>query len=129
VTGQLNVPLAAVLTDLGEGARTAEVVRGEAVVVTLLETFVDGGMTTELYRMRIRPGRLQTSPAHPAGVVEYVTVFAGVARVGPVDAPFLIPAGSHGRWMADTPHLYATATEEEVHATLVIRHPDAADAG
>src|SRR6266700_6065272 len=48
VTGQLNVPLAAVLTDLGAGAGKAEVVRGTAVAVTLLETFVDGGMTTEL---------------------------------------------------------------------------------
>jgi transcriptional regulator with XRE-family HTH domain len=125
ITGQLNVPMAAVLTDIEApgGSRPVEVVHGAAVSATLLETFVDGEMTTELYRLRIRPGRVQTSPAHPPGVTEHLTVFTGLARVGPAASPLLVPAGSHARWVSDTPHIYATETEEEVHASLLIRHP------
>lgn len=123
ITAQLNVPLAAVLTDPGVGA--AETVHGEAVSAQLLETFDDGERVTELYRLRIRPGRRQVSPAHPEGVTEHLTVFAGAARVGPLDAPMVIPAGSHASWRSDVPHLYATETGEEVHAALLIRHPRA----
>ncbi len=123
ITAQLDVPLAAVLTD--PGVRAAEEVHGEAVTARLLETFDDPGCTTEIYRLHIRPGRLQTSPAHPEGVTEHLTVFSGTARVGPVDAPLVIPAGSHASWRSDVPHLYAAETGEEVHAALVIRHPRA----
>jgi len=121
ITAQLNVPLAAVLTD--PGARTAAPLRGEAVSGELLETFDDGGCITELYRLRIHPGRHQVSPAHPEGVTEHLTVFAGVARVGPLDAPLTIPAGGHASWRSDVPHMYETETDEEVHAALLIRHP------
>lgn len=123
ITAQLNVPLAAVLADPGAGA--AETVHGEAVSAQLLETFEDREYVTELYRLRIRPGHRQVSPAHPAGVTEHLTVFAGVARVGPLDAPAVIPAGSHASWRSDVPHLYATETDEEVHAALLVRHPNA----
>ncbi|WP_106403016.1 helix-turn-helix domain-containing protein [Actinocorallia populi] len=123
ITAQLNVPLASVLTDPGVPA--AEAVHGEAVTAELLETFDDGGRTTELYRLRIRPGRRQVSPAHPEGVTEHLTVFTGTARVGPLDAPLTIPAGAHASWRSDVPHLYATETDEEVQAALLIRHPRA----
>ncbi|MDX6742763.1 helix-turn-helix domain-containing protein [Actinocorallia sp. A-T 12471] len=122
ITAQLGVPLGALLPD--PAARPAmPPLHGEAVSGELLETFHDGSWTTELYRLRIRPGRRQISPAHPSGVTEYLTVFQGTALVGPPDAPLVIPAGSHLSWTSDTPHLYATATPEEVHATLLIRHP------
>lgn len=131
ITGQLDVPMTAVLTDPGTpaGGRPAEVVHGAAVSAALLETFEDGGMTTELYRLRIRPGRVQTSPAHPPGVTEHLTVFTGLARVGPADAPMLVPAGSHATWASDKPHIYAAETDEEVHASLLIRHPGGGDRG
>ncbi|GAA2723416.1 helix-turn-helix domain-containing protein [Actinocorallia aurantiaca] len=124
ITAQLNVPLAAILTD--PGIRPPEAVfHGEAVSGQLLEAFEDREYVTELYRLRIRPGRRQVSPAHPEGVTEHLTVFAGAARVGPLDAPVVIPAGSHASWRSDVPHLYATETSEEVHAALLIRHPRA----
>lgn len=66
---------------------------------------------------------MQTSPAHPPGVVEYLTVFTGTARVGPVTGPFVVPAGSHATWTSDTPHIYAAESDEEVQASLLIRHP------
>ncbi|ROO89662.1 helix-turn-helix protein [Actinocorallia herbida] len=122
ITAQLDVPLTALLTDPGPHPAVPPV-HGEAVTAELLETFEDAAWTTELYRLRIRPGRRQISPAHPAGVTEYLTVFQGTALVGPPDAPLAVPPGGHASWTSDTPHLYATATSEEVHAALLIRHP------
>ncbi|MCC5575189.1 helix-turn-helix domain-containing protein [Microtetraspora sp. AC03309] len=144
ITAQLDVPLAAVLTDMltesgvppdhavpsdpdvrperPERPEPPEIIHGSAVSAALLETFVDGLVTTELYRLRIRPGRVQVSPAHPLGAVEFLTVFTGTARVGPLDRPIVIPAGGHASWVSDVPHMYAAETGEDVHASLVIRH-------
>jgi transcriptional regulator with XRE-family HTH domain len=121
ITAQLEVPLATVLTDPGTPASEAEAVHGAAVSAVLLESFADETVTTELYRLRIRPGRVQVSPAHPRGTVEYLTVFAGTARVGPVDGPVVVGAGDHVSWAADVPHLYAAEDGTDVHAGLLIR--------
>lgn len=125
VAGRLAVPLAALLPEPGpaEGGAERQTVHGSAVSAALLETFVDGDTTTELYRLRIRPGATQQSPPHPAGTVEFLTVFSGTARVGPVEAPVLVPPGGHVSWVSDTPHVYATAGAEEVVASLLIRTP------
>lgn len=124
ITGQLGVPLAAVLPEpaADAGVRT---LHGAAVSATLLEAFTDGGTTTELYRLRIRPGRTQLSPPHPPGTVEYLTVFSGTARVGPGDAPLTVRAGEHVSWPADVPHLYEALpdTGAGVEAALLIRGP------
>jgi transcriptional regulator with XRE-family HTH domain len=122
ITAQLEVPLATVLTDPGTSPYPAETVHGAAVSATLLETFADASAGTELYLLRIRPGRIQVSPAHPRGVIEYLTVFSGTARVGPVEAPMVAMAGEHVRWAADVPHLYTAENGIEVHASLLIRH-------
>ena len=124
IAAQLEVPLAALLAAPGAGpARAATVVHGDAVSATLLEAFVDGGVSTELYRLRIRPGAAQTSPAHGPGVVEYLTVFSGTALVGPVPAPLLVRAGEHASWVCDQPHTYAALDQTGVEASLLIRHP------
>ncbi|WP_042433895.1 helix-turn-helix domain-containing protein [Streptacidiphilus anmyonensis] len=124
IAGQLGVPLATLLSTPGEplGADVPEV-QGTAVAAQLLEVFQDGGISTELYRLEIRPGVLQTSPAHPAGVVEYLTVFSGTARVGPVGDPIVVRSGEHASFASDGPHVYAALGEEPVHASLLIRHP------
>ena len=83
ITAQLGVPLTAVLAEPAD----EPTVRGAAVSATLLEVFNDTDATYELYRMRVAPGPGQLSPAHQAGVTEHVTVFAGVLRAGPADAP------------------------------------------
>ena len=128
IAGQLEVPLAALLTAPGAAAAgpergAAAVVHGEAVTATLLEAFVDGGVSTELYRLRIRPGAAQTSPAHGPGVVEYLTVFRGTALVGPVPSPMVVRAGEHASWVCDQAHSYAALDRTEVEASLLIRHP------
>ncbi|MEU1884485.1 XRE family transcriptional regulator [Micromonospora rifamycinica] len=119
ITAQLGVPLAAVLA----GPADAPTVRGATVVATLLESFTDTEASYELYRLRVRPGGEQISPAHHSGVTEHVTVFAGVLRAGPVDAPQTAAAGGHLRWTSDVPHGYAALGDEEVAASLLVRYP------
>ncbi|MFG1915988.1 helix-turn-helix domain-containing protein [Micromonospora sp. NPDC048898] len=119
VTAQLGVPFTALLAEPTAGP-TAQ---GTAVTATLLEVFTDTDATYELYRMRVAPGPVQLSPAHQPGVTEHITVFAGVLRAGPVDAPLTAPAGGHLRWVSDVPHSYAAVGDEEVAASLLLRYP------
>ncbi|MGC4810449.1 helix-turn-helix domain-containing protein [Micromonospora sp. DT228] len=119
VTAQLGVPFTALLAEPTAGP-TAQ---GTAVTATLLEVFTDTDATYELYRMRVAPGPGQVSPAHQPGVTEHVTVFAGVLRAGPTDAPLTAPAGGHLRWVSDVPHSYAAVGDEEVAASLLLRYP------
>ena len=76
------------------------------------EVFTDREATTELYRLTIQPGPTQTSPAHPQGVVEYLTVFSGTALVGPAGAPLTVREGRHVRFPSDVPHIYAALDGE-----------------
>ncbi|MEU4565851.1 XRE family transcriptional regulator [Micromonospora sp. NPDC023956] len=119
VTAQLGVPLGAVLA----GPANAPSVRGAAVRATLLEVFTEAGATYELYRLRVAPGPGQVSPPHRPGVTEHVTVFAGVLRAGPLDAPLTAAEGGHLRWTSDVPHGYAAIGDEEVTASLLLRYP------
>ncbi|RIV39000.1 XRE family transcriptional regulator [Micromonospora radicis] len=134
ITAQLGVPLAAVLAEPAPGPTTdgmpaGPTVRGAAVSATLLEVFEDTDATYELYRMRVAPGPGQLSPAHQAGVTEHVTVFAGVLRAGPADAPLTAPAGGHLRWTSDVPHVYAAVGDDEVTASLLLRYPRSDEQG
>ncbi|MFF0149802.1 helix-turn-helix domain-containing protein [Micromonospora sp. NPDC005203] len=121
VTAQLGVPLTALLAESTAGA--GPTAQGTAVTATLLEVFTDTDATYELYRMRVAPGPAQLSPAHQPGVTEHITVFAGMLRAGPADAPLTVPAGGHLRWVSDVPHSYAAVGDEEVAASLLLRYP------
>jgi XRE family transcriptional regulator, regulator of sulfur utilization len=121
VTAQLGVPLAAVLAQPDTHGEPS-VVRGQAVIGTLLEFFDDGDTTYELYRIVVPPGPAQESPAHRRGVTEHITVFQGVLCTGPVDAPVLVCAGEHHSWAADVPHVYAAVGTDEVQASLLMRY-------
>ena len=126
IAGRIGVPIGALLPDPPrEGDKPLEPIHGTAVSALLLETFSDADMDTELFRLHIRPGHEQLSPAHPPGTVEYLTVFTGTARVGPPDALLTIPSGGHASWSADVPHTYTAIGDEEVSASLVIRTPKA----
>jgi XRE family transcriptional regulator, regulator of sulfur utilization len=123
VAGALGVPLTALVLEPGARPAAAADVRGAAVTATLLEVFEEPGVTFELLRMRVSPGVVQQSPPHAPGVTEHVTVFEGVLRAGPADAPLLAAPGEHISWRADVPHVYGTAGPDEVVATLLIRSP------
>jgi transcriptional regulator with XRE-family HTH domain len=123
VAGALGVPLTALVLEPGAPPAAAADVRGAAVTATLLEVFEEPGATFELLRMRVRPGVVQQSPAHAPGVTEHVTVFQGLLRAGPADAPLLAGPGEHIAWKSDVPHIYGTAGPDEVVASLLIRSP------
>ncbi|RKE06785.1 XRE family transcriptional regulator [Catellatospora citrea] len=118
VTAALGVPITTLLS-----GRQAGVMRGTAVEATLLQVFDDDTVTYELYRMVVPPGTTQASPAHHAGVTEHITVFDGVLRAGPADAPLTAHPGEHISWQSDVPHLYEAVGDHPVHATLLIRYP------
>ncbi|WP_144121231.1 helix-turn-helix domain-containing protein [Catellatospora sichuanensis] len=118
VTAALGVPITALLA--GQQAGT---VRGTAVEATLLQVFDDDAVTYELYRMVVPPGAAQVSPAHHAGVTEHITVFDGVLRAGPIDAPLTAHPGEHVSWRSDVPHLYEAVGDHPVRASLLIRYP------
>ena len=124
IAGHLGVPIKALLPNPPRpGDAPLETIHGTAVSASLLETFSDADMDTELFRLHIRPGHKQLSPAHPPGTVEYLTVCTGTARVGPPDALFVVPPGGHVSWAADIPHAYSVVGTEDVYASLLIRTP------
>ncbi|WP_344914785.1 helix-turn-helix domain-containing protein [Streptosporangium oxazolinicum] len=129
ITAELGVPLAmavgATPVDAGgsEAAEAPPVIHGTAAEGTLLQVFEDEGVTYELYRMVIRPGVTQVSPAHHEGVTEHMTVFAGTLSAGPIGAPLRAGPGEHISWRSDVPHAYVVLGDQEVHASLLIRYP------
>ena len=137
ITGQLGLPLAAVLAEpAGDPADSAGLeapapardrepgfadVHGDAVTAHLHAVFEEPTATFEYYRLRIRPGRRQTSSAHSPGTTEHLSVFAGRGLAGPADEPIPLAPGVYATWRADRPHVFEAA--EEVHAALMIRSP------
>ena len=135
ITGQLGLPLAAVLaepaadpTDAADPAHPARDrepgfadVHGDAVTAHLHAVFEEPAATFEFYRLRIRPGRRQTSPAHSPGTTEHLSVFSGHGLAGPEDAPIPLAPGAYATWQADRPHVFEAT--QEVLASLVIRSP------
>ena len=120
IAARLDVPLAALLAPPTPSAPPT--VRGTAVTAELLEAFTDDRRRPrELYRLTIHPGPTQTSPAHPQGVTEYLTVFAGTALVGPPRRAHHI---SRKAATPPSPPTYRTSTpalDTEVRASL--SHP------
>ncbi|MEU9889188.1 helix-turn-helix domain-containing protein [Sphaerisporangium sp. NPDC051017] len=125
VTAELGVPIAAIF---GPPAGPLAV-HGTAVEATLLQVFQEDHVTFELYRIHLPAGTSQTSPAHPAGVTEHMTVFSGVLSAGPATSPGRAGPGGYLTWRADVPHTYAAVGAEDVHAGLLIRYPSARRAG
>jgi transcriptional regulator with XRE-family HTH domain len=123
IAAALSVPMSALTLDPGAPASAASPVRGAAVVSTLLEVFHEPGATFEYFRIRVQPGVEQTSPAHPAGVTEHITVYSGQLTAGPVGAPLSGGPGSYLAWAADVPHVYRADGPDEVEAALLIRTP------
>jgi transcriptional regulator with XRE-family HTH domain len=117
IAAQLGVGLAVLL------AESEPVARGEAVEARLLAVYRDAGTTTELYRIRLLPGRRQLSPFHGPGVVEHLVVTAGRLRLGPVGDELVVAAGEDRVFEPQGPHTYAAEGDEPAEAVLLMRHP------
>ncbi|PRY00765.1 helix-turn-helix domain-containing protein [Allonocardiopsis opalescens] len=118
LTTALSTHLTAVLTPATAQAE----VSGGAVDAVLLERYQDDEATTEVFRVRVRAGALQESPAHPPGTTERIIVLGGTARVGPTGAATLVGPGRQADWAADVPHEYS-APDGDAEAVLVVRYP------
>ncbi|WP_335936459.1 helix-turn-helix domain-containing protein [Streptomyces sp. PTD5-9] len=124
LTTALDAPLSAVLPSaaapLPVTGRAG--VSGSAVDAVLVERFEDTDAVSEVFRVRIRAGTVQTSAAHAPGTREHLTVLHGTARVGETASPLLVGPGDHAAWAADVPHLYS-APSGDVEAVLIVRYP------
>ncbi|GLW08103.1 hypothetical transcriptional regulator [Microtetraspora sp. NBRC 13810] len=118
LTTALGTPLSAVLPPAVARAG----ISGDAVHAVLVERYEDAAAVTEVFRILIRAGTLQESPAHPPGAEEHIIVLGGTARVGEVTSPLVVGPGGHGRWAADVPHLY-DAPDGDVEAVVTVRYP------
>ncbi|MDT0445597.1 helix-turn-helix domain-containing protein [Streptomyces johnsoniae] len=118
LTTALRTHLTAVLAPATEHAEFS----GSAVNAVLLERYQDEDATTEAFRVRIRAGAIQESPAHLPGTTERIVVLGGTARVGAVGAPSFVGPGEHAEWAGDVPHLYS-APDGDVDALLIVRYP------
>jgi transcriptional regulator with XRE-family HTH domain len=123
IAAQLEIGLSELLLEGGSPAGDAPTVRGEAVEATLVAVYDDARTSSEIFRIRIRPGHVQLSPWHGPGVLEHLFVTAGAIRVGPVEAPVEIAAGRDWSFEPAGPHSYAAVGEEVAEALLLMRHP------
>jgi XRE family transcriptional regulator, regulator of sulfur utilization len=123
IAAQLQIGLAELLVEPGSPTSAAPTVRGSAVEAVLVASYGDPTVTTEIYRLRIHPGRTQISPHHGAGVIEHLFITAGAVRVGPVDDPVTVVAGADWSWQPIGPHSYAAVGDETAEAVLIMRHP------
>ncbi|WP_200827482.1 helix-turn-helix domain-containing protein [Thermomonospora echinospora] len=125
VTGELGVPLTALFTrPPGQSTEPdSPVFHGESVEATLLRVFDDETVTYELYQVRFPAGTAQTSPPHPPGVTEHLTVFAGTLLAGPIGSLREAGPGDYVTWRSDVPHGYRVIGGQDVHASLLLRYP------
>ncbi|MEO9175503.1 MAG: XRE family transcriptional regulator [Gaiellales bacterium] len=125
IAAQLQIGLSELLLEDGSPTTRAPVVRGDAVEGTLVAVYHDPSVTTEIYRLRILPGRRQVSPGHGAGVVEHLLITAGAISAGPLDQPVELSAGDDWTWEPTGAHGYAAIGDETAEAVLIMRHPRA----
>ena len=112
VTSALRLPLSAALPD---GPAAPPDATGDAVDAWLVETRPGA----DVYRLAVRPGRVQRSDPHARGVREQVLVVAGRLRVA--DGGTVLGPGDVVDYAGDAPHVWEAL--EPVSAVLVMRYP------
>lgn len=107
VIGALGLPLSAALD---EGTQAS----GVAVDAWLVER----AGSAEVYRLRVRPGVVQSSAPHAPGVREQVLVVAGRLRLA---SGSVLEAGEDLVYDGDRPHTWEALDDTLVSAVLVMR--------
>ena len=97
--------------------------RGEVVGGELVARFDDGGIVSELYRIRIPAGTRSHQATHAPGLHKVMTVFAGEVTVALADGTRTLGAGHSAEWIADRPHTYSAGSAEDVQAAVLMRYP------
>ncbi|GAC68669.1 putative Xre family DNA-binding protein [Gordonia soli NBRC 108243] len=72
---------------------------------TLLST-APPGARRDIYILRADPGKPRISEPHKRGVVEYVVISAGRARLGPTDATVELGPGDYASYPGDVEHVF-----------------------
>ncbi|HEY7622407.1 MAG TPA: hypothetical protein VH834_21735 [Solirubrobacteraceae bacterium] len=97
--------------------------RGEVISGELVARFDDGGIVSELYRIRIQAGTQGHQATYAPGVRKVMTVFAGELIAALPDGTRVVGAGHSAEWIADRPHTYAAGSAEDVQAAVLMRYP------
>jgi transcriptional regulator with XRE-family HTH domain len=104
-------------------ASEGPVLRGDVVEGRLVERFELPSHVLEVFELRLHPGAVQTSGAHPPGVREHLLVTRGQARVGPATAPVELATGDLAVYDASEPHVFASVGRGVAVATLLTVSP------
>lgn len=116
LTGELDLPAVThVRSDDGEW------IGGEVISSRLLHR-MDAPGVVEVYDVRLHPGHVRRSDAHPRGLTEQLVVHTGAVRVGPLDDLVVARAGDAAIFAADVPHSYE-ALDDEATGLLLMHYP------
>ncbi len=74
----------------------------------------------ETYRIVIKPGGSLFAQPHLKGAEEYITVFAGQAKITVEEEQFLLSKGDSIRFDADIPHGYQNVGAEVAELSMLI---------
>jgi transcriptional regulator with XRE-family HTH domain len=124
---ELGVAIEQLLTDAATPtlhvARAGEgsVIRGDGADVRVVHRTPIGGAMLELYELVVH--RRQASPAHPAGVLEQITVTEGQLVVTVGDRATTLGPGDFIAFSADRPHTYDVISGP-VRGVMLMTYPD-----
>ncbi len=91
---------------------------GRYLVHTLFPT--DPNRNIEAYAITLEPGCSYTSPAHGAGVEEYLFIHKGDLNVSIEDSTHSLKAKEAFRFSADHPHTYENMSDETCELFMII---------
>lgn len=129
----LEVPFGAMLGE-GLGSRTTVMRRAEAdALVSSRGQFtsralfpLNGEARAEFYELRLAPGAIERSAAHPPGTTENLVVVSGSAAIEVDDSTHLLSEGDALFFHADTLHSYQNAGPAGLILHLVMTYSSTA---
>lgn len=86
----------------------------------------EGQRSVEFYELRLAPGGVESADAHPPGTTENLVVSAGALRLTAGGQVYTLAVGDAIVFEADSPHVYASASDVETVLYLVMTYAVAA---
>jgi transcriptional regulator with XRE-family HTH domain len=106
----LNIPVGALLsieTNVLIARRNNGIKLTSSDQAFVVEPLFPSQGSYELYRGQLRPHSTYASSAHPAGVLEYITVMAGDLELKIGDKTYRLATGDAIRFKGDVDHVYS----------------------